>query len=156
LAWTKTRRARLCQFYPDFARSANETVRVIRLNEKNNQAEFLKLAGKTAEQAATEYWARFESAGAPIANQAVARQSESEAKRIFGLRADYLIAAIIFGILICIASLFLFPDWGLSIRALVILFPLAFVGVTNFVANFRRAFERLQFESFALPASAAF
>ncbi len=66
---------------------------------------------------------------------------ESKVKRIFGMRTNYLIAGITLSIFVGIASLFLFPDWGVSFRALVIVFPVAFVGVTNFIANIRKAYE---------------
>ena len=66
---------------------------------------------------------------------------ESDRKRIFGLRIDYLIVGILLGILISVASLFLSPEWARSNLTLVILFPVAFAAATAFIANFRKAFE---------------
>lgn len=68
-------------------------------------------------------------------------RNESKVKRIFGLRAEYLIAAIILGIIISVVSLFVFPDWAHSNLTLVILFPFGFAAATTFIANLRKAFE---------------
>lgn len=68
-------------------------------------------------------------------------RKKSERMRVFGLRIEYLIAAIVLGILISIASLFVFPEWARSNILLVILFPFAFAAATNFIANFRKAYE---------------
>ena len=66
---------------------------------------------------------------------------ELKRKRIFGLRVDYLIAAILLDIFICVASLFLFPDWARSIVTLVILISVGFGAATSFIANFRKSNE---------------
>lgn len=68
-------------------------------------------------------------------------RKESKRKRIFGLRTEYLIAAIILGIIISVVSLFVFPDWARSNLTLVILFPFGFATATTIIANFRKAFE---------------
>ena len=62
-------------------------------------------------------------------------------KRILGLRADYLVVAVVLGIMISLASLVLSPDWARSNLALVVLFPVGFAGATAVIANVRRAFE---------------
>ena len=93
----RLRRVGLCQFYPDRARIADETLRVIHFNEKNNQAELLKLAGKTAEQAAAEYFARFENADKPTAKQATKKKNrtkwddtEAKIQRLKEYRTDWM------------------------------------------------------------------
>jgi hypothetical protein len=66
---------------------------------------------------------------------------ESDRKRIFGLRVEYLIAAIILAIFIIVSSLLLVPDWARSNLGLVMLFAGAFATAISLIANFRKAFE---------------
>ncbi len=68
-------------------------------------------------------------------------RDKSKRKGLFGLRIGYLIAGIVLGIFISIASWFLFPDWARSNLLWLILFPIAFAAATNFIANFRKAYE---------------
>jgi hypothetical protein len=62
-------------------------------------------------------------------------------KRMFGLQIGYLIAGIALCILIIVASLILFPDWARSNFTLVVLIAVAFGVATQFIANFRKAYE---------------
>lgn len=142
----------LIQWYPYLKRVANETLARLRNNPAEeataeHQAELAKLANITADQAATVYYAQFGEVGKPTANQAEQEQAgtrshrESKRNRIFGLHAGFLIVGIVLGIFISLASWYIFPDWSRSNLTFVILFPFAFAVATNFVANFRKAYE---------------
>jgi hypothetical protein len=62
------------------------------------------------------------------------------------LNKKYIVIGIILIIASIIVSLWLFPEWGTNKRLFFVLVITAIVGVVNFIAIFRQAFEKQQLE----------
>ena len=103
----------------------------VRRNEAKRRLEIAaKSDGLTTEQAAVEYFARFDLPNQAAPSETTAKQvgasqvkaqpdKEAKEKRFLGLRIRYIVVALFLTILIIVFSLLLSPDWARSNLTLV-------------------------------------